>query len=98
MIRRPPRSTLFPYTTLFRSPLLRPAPANGLEEGMLMHVRNEDGSLGADRFLNLRVALELDAQVADRRVLVHRDHASLVFSRGREHERAVGETRDAWSR
>src|SRR5579872_7534185 len=26
MIRRPPRSTLFPYTTLFRSP---PAPAAG---------------------------------------------------------------------
>src|SRR5258708_25257289 len=26
MIRRPPRSTLFPYTTLFRSPL--PAPAS----------------------------------------------------------------------
>src|SRR3712207_8974667 len=24
MIRRPPRSTLFPYTTLFRSPLRRP--------------------------------------------------------------------------
>src|SRR2546427_3546707 len=24
MIRRPPRSTLFPYTTLFRSPSLRP--------------------------------------------------------------------------
>src|SRR5688572_31969515 len=28
MIRRPPRSTLFPYTTLFRSPRLR-APAAG---------------------------------------------------------------------
>src|SRR5258708_17297215 len=27
MIRRPPRSTLFPYTTLFRS---RPTPARGL--------------------------------------------------------------------
>src|SRR2546430_9211663 len=26
MIRRPPRSTLFPYTTLFRSHLLRRAP------------------------------------------------------------------------
>src|SRR3712207_7747614 len=26
MIRRPPRSTLFPYTTLFRSPV-RPVPA-----------------------------------------------------------------------
>src|SRR2546430_14016327 len=25
MIRRPPRSTLFPYTTLFRSPCRRPA-------------------------------------------------------------------------
>src|SRR2546429_9250147 len=25
MIRRPPRSTLFPYTTLFRSPLLGPS-------------------------------------------------------------------------
>src|SRR2546429_7067716 len=24
MIRRPPRSTLFPYTTLFRSPHIRP--------------------------------------------------------------------------
>src|SRR3989449_7011549 len=25
MIRRPPRSTLFPYTTLFRSPACRPS-------------------------------------------------------------------------
>src|SRR3712207_7622589 len=30
MIRRPPRSTLFPYTTLFRSPARpRPTPAPG---------------------------------------------------------------------
>src|SRR5258705_9810887 len=29
MIRRPPRSTLFPYTTLFRSLPARAAPANG---------------------------------------------------------------------
>src|SRR5258708_14858861 len=28
MIRRPPRSTLFPYTTLFRSPSPRPRPAH----------------------------------------------------------------------
>src|SRR5438552_7259796 len=27
MIRRPPRSTLFPYTTLFRSPARRAAPS-----------------------------------------------------------------------
>src|SRR3712207_7877224 len=29
MIRRPPRSTLFPYTTLFRSPLGQAGDANG---------------------------------------------------------------------
>src|SRR3712207_7340737 len=29
MIRRPPRSTLFPYTTLFRSRAARPRPAGG---------------------------------------------------------------------
>src|SRR5207302_3825139 len=29
MMRRPPRSTLFPYTTLFRSPAPKPAPAAG---------------------------------------------------------------------
>src|SRR2546430_6215413 len=28
MIRRPPRSTLFPYTTLFRSHLVPPAPCD----------------------------------------------------------------------
>src|ERR1017187_4070224 len=27
MIRRPPRSTLFPYTTLFRSPFSKPSPS-----------------------------------------------------------------------
>src|SRR2546426_2386837 len=33
MIRRPPRSTLFPYTTLFRSPRPRLREARGLAEG-----------------------------------------------------------------
>src|SRR3712207_7760084 len=35
MIRRPPRSTLFPYTTLFRSPTKRPwlAPVRAAFEG-----------------------------------------------------------------
>src|SRR3712207_7010167 len=34
MIRRPPRSTLFPYTTLFRSQGLdRPAQPGGLDSG-----------------------------------------------------------------
>ena len=29
MIRRPPRSTLFPYTTLFRSTVIEMCPING---------------------------------------------------------------------
>src|SRR2546425_5217806 len=33
MIRRPPRSTLFPYTTLFRSPAAPPAPGSGRSRG-----------------------------------------------------------------
>src|SRR5256885_3104946 len=33
MIRRPPRSTLFPYTTLFRSPDTRGGPARGRRDG-----------------------------------------------------------------
>src|SRR5690349_23403766 len=31
MLRRPPRSTLFPYTTLFRSVLLKPGPLDDAE-------------------------------------------------------------------
>src|SRR5437764_13787038 len=31
MLRRPPRSTLFPYTTLFRSPQVQPLSGSGLE-------------------------------------------------------------------
>src|SRR5256886_17008486 len=33
MIRRPPRSTLFPYTTLFRSPRLRRVPEDHRHRG-----------------------------------------------------------------
>src|SRR3712207_8579032 len=33
MIRRPPRSTLFPYTTLFRSVHRQPAEQDGQERG-----------------------------------------------------------------
>src|SRR2546430_15205154 len=36
MIRRPPRSTLFPYTTLFRSYLLTAPDAGGLNRGDLL--------------------------------------------------------------
>src|SRR5256885_11832269 len=48
MIRRPPRSTLFPYTTLFRS-----VPGMGHQRHVLgedMHVRVDDRRLGQSGF------------------------------------------------
>src|SRR5256885_17190655 len=47
MIRRPPRSTLFPYTTLFRSVLLRHEIEHRALEHVLAHlaVANDDTRL-----------------------------------------------------
>src|SRR3712207_8148289 len=42
MIRRPPRSTLFPYTTLFRSVLVR-------DGDVVPSVRREGGGVATDR-------------------------------------------------
>src|SRR5688572_31373320 len=36
MTRRPPRSTLFPYTTLFRSKIAKGAPSNPLTENEVL--------------------------------------------------------------
>src|SRR5690349_22680734 len=41
MIRRPPRSTLFPYTTLFRSILLQP------DQGLGQHLLADPADLAA---------------------------------------------------
>src|SRR2546430_11029515 len=43
MIRRPPRSTLFPYTTLFRSEIARNSLLSDDEHGALIRL-NRDGS------------------------------------------------------
>src|SRR2546430_10373776 len=65
MIRRPPRSTLFPYTTLFRSFF-----GNDLD----IHTANrrrrageifvDDALVNAKRFKNLRAAVTLDGRNA----------------------------------
>src|SRR3712207_7573566 len=47
MIRRPPRSTLFPYTTLFRSPTTpRSIDRFPIQEGELLVAMDGDGSIG----------------------------------------------------
>src|SRR3712207_8282590 len=59
MIRRPPRSTLFPYTTLFRSALRRARAAVDPLERRL--VRRD----------HARAAAPLDGHVADRHAALH---------------------------
>src|SRR3989442_1668341 len=60
MIRRPPRSTLFPYTTLFRSP--RPLGAPGGAKAVILRSRVE--SLRCVRTLRTALALATLAGVA----------------------------------
>src|SRR2546430_4082378 len=42
MIRRPPRSTLFPYTTLFRSPELVDREVEAVEPAVVAGVENQE--------------------------------------------------------
>src|SRR3712207_8632942 len=62
MIRRPPRSTLFPYTTLFRS--MRAVLATG---GRRMVEEGERFGSRRGRRIRLAAALALLAGVADRK-------------------------------
>src|SRR5690349_22481264 len=51
MIRRPPRSTLFPYTTLFRSGIQRAVPVVGrVTAGLQLQQPVDGGGLGAGQF------------------------------------------------
>src|SRR3712207_6939817 len=61
MIRRPPRSTLFPYTTLFRSAALQ------LQRGVRTEVPVEDLAVVADRLDHVHgeVGLQPQARVED---------------------------------
>src|SRR2546425_6615921 len=57
MIRRPPRSTLFPYTTLFRSPRRGSGPRDDREEGAEDH-RDVRGSQAGGQFQGHRLRSE----------------------------------------
>src|SRR3712207_9208354 len=61
MIRRPPRSTLFPYTTLFRSLLMGSAGLLGLVWHGRLYLRHEDE---ADSFDQRQVQIGLPVSLA----------------------------------
>src|SRR5688572_32334327 len=71
MIRRPPRSTLFPYTTLFRSPRY----AAVFSADRVEFRRRESG---IDSLLSVTVSPEDDAEV--RRVSRSEEHTSELQS------------------
>src|SRR2546425_10752070 len=79
MIRRPPRSTLFPYTTLFRSR------AHGVDVGVLLvdpgHVDRADIGVGRDMVLcKVVVHVVAEARVQDARLVRSEEHTSELQS------------------
>src|SRR2546430_3722194 len=89
MIRRPPRSTLFPYTTLFRSPTPPPgAPPSGpaaersrgpARRGARPRSEEHTSELQSQSNLVCRLLLEKkknreELHRGDRRFLIHRRH------------------------
>src|SRR2546429_6599606 len=60
MIRRPPRSTLFPYTTLFRSPLPSRCPATRPIPGTPCSPRSEEHTSELQSRLHLVCRLLLE--------------------------------------
>src|SRR5258706_1095918 len=75
MIRRPPRSTLFPYTTLFRSPLqisLALAPAFQVASAVVLPVPSHSAlsSAGVQTLANV-VSPILNVQLAQTAELLH---------------------------
>src|SRR3712207_9002678 len=84
MIRRPPRSTLFPYTTLFRSGRV-PVGREGEDEGRAFTFPADSGAVagasGVDRRavrLDLRPGLQSDARAGHLR---SEEHTSELQSR-----------------
>src|SRR2546429_5408965 len=84
MIRRPPRSTLFPYTTLFRSQ------EGGGHEGAAVGVGTHGLRLAAVAVHDLRLTLEL-AELLE-------DLASLAQGSHRAHARSEEHTSELQSR
>src|SRR3712207_8540959 len=91
MIRRPPRSTLFPYTTLFRSTLGRAGvPEQPLERERALRVElgvlEQDGvaehqvRAGRPHHLVQRVVPRLDGQQDRKSTRLNSSHANISYA------------------
>src|SRR3712207_8276646 len=75
MIRRPPRSTLFPYTTLFRSTFCR-------EHGIWFHADGAHGAsaLLSERHRGLLNGIELADSVDRKSTRLNSSHANISYA------------------
>src|SRR3712207_8064200 len=87
MIRRPPRSTLFPYTTLFRSrpagarPLLPRRDGPGRRLRVDRRVRLHERDHGVERFvLPAVVAAGTHAQIDRKSTRLNSSHANISYA------------------
>src|SRR2546430_4203410 len=79
MIRRPPRSTLFPYTTLFRSPSV----TKDVEQ--LLRSRHRGGALYNVQNLTAILDVARNISLAVSAVLLAVGSVTLIISRSEEH-------------
>src|SRR2546422_1662951 len=92
MIRRPPRSTLFPYTTLFRSPPERAASPRARPNGLLRRpvppprraprstTRSEEHTSELQSRLHLVCRLLLEKKKKNKKCRLHRRNSSRAYS------------------
>src|SRR3712207_7238142 len=84
MIRRPPRSTLFPYTTLFRSriaPLPTSIRLQPTRSGAAGRARPSGGIAGEGRAADRRVRLRWARDDADRKsTRLNSSHANISYA------------------
>src|SRR2546429_2211343 len=96
MIRRPPRSTLFPYTTLFRSMMPQRAPTNSFSafwQSSANSVRSEEHTSELQSRLHLVCRLLLEKKKNSDDADEHDDH---VLDQLEDRLRTVGLPRRGW--
>src|SRR2546425_11786654 len=96
MIRRPPRSTLFPYTTLFRSR----GKGTIINIGSVVGISPEtlNGVYGATKAYVLALSHSLQHELADKGLRIQEVLPGATATEARSEERRVGkECRSRWS-
>src|SRR5688572_31310576 len=82
MIRRPPRSTLFPYTTLFRSSRFPDPPLLPADAGEAAHVRGMALAIACDihPLNNLRVLNYLKGELDRKSTRLNSSHSQISYA------------------